>query len=190
MNNKSLYRAVFGKGLWGAFFAVRNASNGIKKAVVKVCDFDGVTNAPVIRLKNNNLLTIHELLLSSMGDCDKAMARVLKGTGNYSRACFIAWLVSRASNGGIYCPACIVETGKEYAKLMQKQNRDNRTHNARIESEPDYRAECVHAELIKRGVAMRKSIERYTDCEKFTQVCDEAAEVCNIDNFGDESFMD
>lgn len=190
MNNKSLYRSTFGKGIFSAFFAVRNASNGIKKAVVKVCDFDGATNAPVIRLKNNNLLTVHELLLSAMGDCDKATARVLKGTGNYSRACFIAWLVSCASNGGIYCPACIAETGKEFARLMQKQNCDNRTHNERIETEPDYRAECVHAELTKRGVAMRKSMERYTDCEKFTAVCDEQAEVCDVENFGDDSFMD
>lgn len=190
MNNKSLYRATFDKGIFSAFFAVRNASNNVKKAVVKVCDFGNESNAPVIRLKNSNLLTVHELLLASMGDCDKSTARVLKGTGNYSRACFIARLVARASNGGIYCPACIVETGKEYAKLMQKQNRDNRAHNARIESEPDYRAECVHAELMKRGIAMRKSIERYEDCEKFSVVCDESAEICNVDNFGDDSFMD
>ena len=62
MTTKNLYRSCFGKGLVAAFFAVRRATDGTKKAVVKVCDFDGAINAPVIRMKNGNLLTVHELL--------------------------------------------------------------------------------------------------------------------------------
>ena len=189
MKTKNLYRPCFGKGLFGAFFAARKATAGIKKAVVKVCDFDGATNAPVIRLKNGNILTVHELLtMDGENGADKT-ARILKGTGNYARACFIARIVAHASHGGIYCPAAIAEAGKDYAKLMASQNRDNRVHNARIDKDPEYRAECAHSELTKRGTAMRKAQERYIDCEKFTGICDEQAEVCNVDNFGDDSFL-
>ena len=187
MKTKNLYRSCFGKGLFSAFFAVRKATGGLKKAVIKVCEFDGTSNAPVIRTKNGNLYTVHELMMREMGDT--SFARVLKGTGNYARACFIARMVSRASNGGIYCPAVIASTGKDYSDLMASQNRDNRAHNARIDSEPDYRAECAHAELMKRGTAMRKAQERYISCEKFVGICDEEAEVCNVDNFGDDSFL-
>ena len=189
MNNKTLYRSCFGKGLFSAFFAVRSATVGMKKAVVKVCDFDGAINAPVIRTKSGNLSTVHEMLTADGENSADKTARVLKGTGNYSRACFIARIVARASRGGIYCPAAIAEAGKDYAKLMDAQNRDNRAHNARIESDPEYRAECAHEELVKRGTAMRKAQDRYIDCEKFTGVCDEQAEVCNVDNFGDDSFL-
>ena len=187
MKRKNLYRSCFGKGLFSAFFAVRKATGGLKKAVIKVCDFDGTANAPVIRMKNGNLYTVHELMMREMGD--SSCARVLKGTGNYGRACFIARMVSRASNGGIYCPAVIASTGKDYSDLMAAQNRDNRAHNARIDSEPDYRAECAHAELMKRGTAMRKAQERYISCEKFVGICDEEAEITNVDNFGDDSFL-
>lgn len=189
MKTKNLYRSCFGKGLVAAFFAARKATAGVKKAVVKVCDFDGATNAPVIRMKYGNVLTVHELLtMDGENGADKT-ARILKGTGNYGRACFIARVVSHASHGGIYCPAAIAAAGKDYAELMAAQNRSNRAHNARIESDPEYRAECAHEELMKRGTAMRKAQERYIDCERFTGICDEEAEVCNVDNFGDDSFL-
>ena len=189
MNNKTLYRHSFGKGLFSAFFAVRKATGGIKKSVVKVCDFDGVANAPVIRAKNGNLLTVHEMLTTDGENSADKTARILKGTGNYSRACFIARIVSHASRGGIYCPAAIAEAGKDYARINAAQNRHNRAHNARIESDPEYRAECAHEELMKRGTAMRKAQERYISAERFTGICDEEAEVCNVDNFGDDSFL-
>ena len=189
MNNKTLYRSCFGRGLFSAFFAVRKATAGIKKAVVKVCDFDGTANAPVIRAKNGELHTIHELLAMDGENASDKTARVLKGTGNYARACFIARVVSRASNGGIYCPSAIAEEGLKYSKVDAAQNRHNRAHNARVENDPDYRAECAHSELVKRGNVMRKSIERYTDCERFVGICEEEAEVCNVENFGDDSFL-
>ena len=189
MKTKNLYRSCFGKGLFSAFFAVRKATDGMKKAVVKVCDLDGTANAPVIRAKNGELSTIHELLAMDGENASDKTARILKGTGNYSRACFIARIVSRASNGGIYCPAAISEAGKDYARVNAAQNRHNRAHNARIESDPDYRAECAHAELMKRGTAMRKAQERYIDCERFVGICEEDAEVCNVENFGDDSFL-
>ena len=189
MNNKTLYRSCFGKGLFSAFFAVRNATGGMKKAVVKVCDFDGAINAPVIRLKSGNLLTVHELLTTDGENSADKTARILKGTGNYARACFIARLVSHSSNGGIYCPSAIAEEGRNYSKINAAQNRDNRKHNARIDNDPEYRAECAHAELAKRGTVMRKAQERYIDCEKFTGICEEQAEVCSVDNFGDDSFL-
>ena len=189
MNNKTLYRSCFGKGLFSAFFAVRKSTVGMKKSVVKVCDFDGAINAPVIRLKSGNLLTVHELLTTDGENSADKTARILKGTGNYSRACFIARIVSHASRGGIYCPAAIEEAGKEYAKINAAQNRHNRAHNARINNDPEYRAECAHAELTKRGTAMRKAQERYIDCEKFVETCDEQAEICAVDNFGDDSFL-
>lgn len=189
MKTKNLYRSCFGKGLFAAFFAARKATAGMKKAIVKVCDFDGATNAPVIRTKNGELSTIHELLTVDGENAGAKTARILKGTGNYSRACFIARIVSHASNGGIYCPAAIAEEGLDYARINAAQNRHNRAHNARIESDPDYRAECAHEELAKRGMTMRKAQERYIACEKFTSICDEEAEVCNVDYFGDETFM-
>ena len=189
MNNKTLYRSCFGKGLFSAFFAVRNATGGMKKAVVKVCDFDGAINAPVIRLKNGNLSTVHEMLTMDGENAGSKTARILKGTGNYARACFIARIVSCASRGGIYCPSAIAEAGKDYAKINAAQNRHNRAHNARIETDPEYRSECAHAELTKRGTAMRKAQERYIDCEKFTGICEEEAEICSVDNFGDDSFL-
>ena len=188
MNNRTLYRTCFGKGLFSAFFAVRKATVGIKKSVVKVCEFNGAINAPVIRMKNGNLYTVHELMMREMGD-DGDSARILKGTGNYGRACLIARIVSHASNGGIYCPAVINSTGKDYAALMAAQNRHNRAHNARIDSDPEYRAECAHDELIRRGTAMRKAQERYLDCDRFVGICDEEAEVFNVNNFGDDSFL-
>ena len=189
MNNKTLYRSCFGKGLFAAFFAVRKATVNYKKAVVKVCDFDGATNAPVIRAKNGQLFTIHELLTMDGENSAAKTARILKGTGNYSRACFIARIVACASSGGIYCPSAIAEAGKDYARVNAAQNRHNRAHNARIDSDPEYRAECAHEELFKRGNAMRKAQERYIDAERFTGICDEEAEVCNVDNFGDDSFL-
>ena len=189
MNNKTLYRSCFGKGLLAAFFAVRKATEGTKKAVVKVCDFDGAINAPVIRLKNGNLLTVHELLTTDGENASEKTARILKGTGNYARSCFIGRIMSHASRGGIYCPAAIEEAGKDYAKINAAQNRDNRKHNARIDNDPDYRAECAHAELAKRGNAMRKAQERYLDCDRFVGICDEEAEVFNVENFGDDSFL-
>ena len=189
MNNKTLYRHSFGKGLFSAFFAVRKATGGMKKAVIKVCEFDGTANAPVIRLKNGNLLTVHEMLTTDGENSADKTARILKGTGNYGRACLIARIVAHASNGGIYCPAAIAESGKEYARINTEQNRHNRAHNARIDSDPEYRAECAHEELFKRGTAMRKAQERYTDCERFTGICDEEAEICNVENFGDDSFL-
>ena len=189
MKAKNLYRSCFGKGLVAAFFAVRRATEGMKKAVIKVCEFDGAANAPVIRLKNGNLLTVHELLTTDGENAGAKTARILKGTGNYARACFIARIVACASRGGIYCPAAIAEAGKDYANINAAQNRHNRAHNARIDSEPDYRAECAHAELLRRGAAMRKAQERYTDCERFTGICDEQAEICAVDNFGDDSFL-
>ena len=189
MKTKNLYRSCFGKGIFSAFFAVRKATAGTKKSIVKVCDFDGVANAPVIRARNGDISTIHELLTMDGENASDKTARILKGTGNYSRACFIARLVAHASNGGIYCPAPIAEAGRDYAKVEAAQNRHNRAHNARIEADPEYRAECAHVELTKRGTAMRKSIERYSDCERFTGICDEEAEVCNIENFGDDSFL-
>ena len=189
MNNKTLYRSCFGKGLLAAFFAVRKATEGMKKAVVKVCDFDGAINAPVIRLKNGNLLTVHELLTTDGENAGAKTARILKGTGNYPRACFIARIVSHASHGGIYCPAAIAEAGKEYARINAAQNRHNRAHNARIDVDPEYRAECAHEELFRRGTVMRKAQERYIDCEKFTGICEEQAEICAVDNFGDDSFL-
>lgn len=189
MKTKNLYRSCFGKGIFAAFFAVRKATTGMKKAVIKICDFDGAVNAPVIRTKNGDLYTIHELLTMDGENCADKTARPLKGTGNYSRACFIARMVSRASNGGIYCPAPIAEAGRDYAKVNAAQNRHNRAHNARIDNDPEYRAECAHSELMKRGNAMRKAMDRYADCEEFTGICDEEAEVCNVENFGDDSFL-
>ena len=97
--------------------------------------------------------------------------------------------MSHASRGGIYCPSAIAEAGKDYAKINAEQNRHNRAHNARIDADPEYRAECAHAELAKRGTVMRKAQERYIDCEKFTGICEEQAEVCAVDNFGDDSFL-
>ena len=189
MNNRTLYRSCFGKGLFAAFFAVRKATAGVKKSVVKVCDFDGAINAPVIRTKNGNLLTVHELLTTEGENSADKTARILKGTGNYARACFIARIVSHASRGGIYCPAAIAEAGRDYSKINAAQNRDNRKHNARIDNDPDYRAECAHAELAKRGTVMRKAQERYIDCDRFVGICEEQAEVCNVENFGDDSFL-
>ena len=189
MKTKHLYRASFGKGIFAAFFAVRKATDGMKKAIVKVCDFDGAANAPVVRLKNGTILTVHEMLTTDGENASAKTARILKGTGNYARACFVARIVSRASHGGIYCPTAIAEAGKDYAKLMAEQNRSNRAHNARIDNDPEYRADCAHAELVKRGTAMRKAQERYIDCERFTGICEEEAEVCNVDNFGDDSFL-
>lgn len=189
MKTKNLYRSCFGRGLVAAFFAVRKATVGTKKAVVKVCDFNGAINAPVIRAKNGELFTIHELLTMDGENCADKTARVLKGTGNYARACYIARIVSHASHGGIYCPSAIAEAGKDYAKVESAQNRHNRAHNKRIEDDPEYRAECAHEELMKRGTAMRKAQERYIDCERFVGVCEEDAEVCNINYFGDDSFM-
>lgn len=189
MNTKNLYRSCFGKGLVAAFFAARKATAGVKKSVVKVCDFDGAANAPVIRAKNGDCFTVHELLTTDGENAGEKTARILKGTGNYARACFIARIVSRASNGGIYCPAAIAEAGKDYAKINAEQNRHNRAHNARIDSDPDYRAECAHAELTKRGNAMRKAQERYIDCDRFVGICDEEAEVFDVNNFGDDSFL-
>ena len=187
MKTKNLYRSCFGKGLVAAFFAVRKATAETKKAIIKVCDLDGAANAPVIRTKSGNLFTVHEIMMREMGDGNSA--RILKGTGNYGRACLIARIVAHASNGGIYCPAVINSTGKDFAMLMAAQNRDNRKHNARIDNEPDYRAECAHAELIKRGTAMRKAQERYLDCDRFVGICDEEAEICSVNNFGDDSFL-
>ena len=189
MNKKTLYRSCFGKGLVAAFFAVRKATAGIKKSIIKVSDFDGAVNAPVIRAKNGDIFTVHELLTMDGENCADKTARPLKGTGNYSRACFIARMVSRASNGGIYCPAAIAEAGKDYARINAAQNRDNRAHNARIEADPEYRAECAHAELTKRGTAMRKAMDRYADCDRFVGICEEQAEITNVDNFGDDSWM-
>ena len=189
MNNKTLYRSCFGKGLFAAFFAVRKATAGVKKSVVKVCDFDGAINAPVIRAKNGSLYTIHELLTTDGENASEKTARILKGTGNYARACFIARIVSHASNGGIYCPSAIAEAGKDYARINAAQNRHNRAHNARIDADAGYRAECAHEELVKRGTTMRKAQERYIDCEKFTGICEEQAEICAVDNFGDDSFL-
>ena len=189
MNNKTLYRSCFGKGIFAAFFAVRKATDGMKKAVVKVCDFDGAINAPVIRLKNGNLSTVHEMLTTDGENSADKTARILKGTGNYARACFIARIVARASHGGIYCPAAISAAGRDYARVEAEQNRHNRKHNARIDNDPDYRAECAHEELFKRGNAMRKAQERYIDAERFTGICEEQAEICAVDNFGDDSFL-
>ena len=189
MNNKTLYRSCFGKGLFSAFFAVRKATAGVKKSVVKVCDFDGTANAPVIRTKSGTILTVHEMLTADGENASEKTARILKGTGNYARSCFIARIVSCASRGGIYCPSAIAEAGKDYARINAAQNRHNRAHNARIDSDPEYRAECAHAELVRRGTAMRKAMDRYADCEKFTGICDEQAEICAVDNFGDDSFL-
>ena len=189
MNNKTLYRSCFGKGIFAAFFAVRKATAGIKKSVIKVCDFDGAINAPVIRAKNGDCFTVHELLTVDGENASDKTARILKGTGNYARACFIARVVSRASNGGIYCPAAIAEAGKDYARINAAQNRHNRAHNARIETDAGYRAECARAELSKRGTAMRKAQERYISAERFTAICDEQAEIFNPENFGDDSFL-
>lgn len=189
MNKKTLYRSCFGKGLVAAFFAVRKATAETKKSVVKVCDFNGAVNAPVIRAKNGDIFTVHELLTMDGENASNKTSRILKGTGNYSRSCFIARMVSRASRGGIYCPSAIAEAGKDYARIEAAQNRHNRAHNARIDSEPDYRAECAHAELMRRGVAMRKAQERYIDCDRFVGICEEQAEVCNVENFGDDSWM-
>ena len=189
MKTKNLYRSTFGRGLVAAFFAVRKATGGMKKSIVKVCDFDGAVNAPVIRARNGDISTIHELLTMDGENCADKTARILEGTGNYARACFIARIVSRASNGGIYCPTAIAEAGKDYAKVEAAQNRHNRAHNARIDNDPEYRAECAHAELTKRGTAMRKAMDRYTDCDRFVGICDEEAEVCNVENFGDDSFL-
>ena len=189
MKTKNLYRSCFGKGLVAAFFAVRKSTVGMKKAVVKVCDFDGATNAPVIRAKNGDCFTVHELLTTDGENGASKTARVLKGTGNYARACFIARIVARASHGGIYCPSAIAEAGKDYARINAAQNRHNRAHNARIETDSEYRAECAHAELAKRGTVMRKAQERYIDAERFVGICDEEAEVCNVENFGDDSFL-
>ena len=189
MNKKTLYRSCFGKGLFSAFFAARKVTAGMKKAVIKVCDFDGVANSPVIRAKNGDIFTIHELLTMDGENSSDKTARVLKGTGNYSRACFIARLVSHASHGGIYCPAAIAEAGKDYARIEAAQNRHNRAHNARIDNDPEYRAECAHAELTKRGMDMRKAQERYIDCDRFVGICEEQAEITNVDNFGDDSFL-
>ena len=189
MNNRTLYRHCFGKGIFAAFFAVRKATAGTKKAIIKVCDFDGAINAPVIRTKSGELLTVHEMMTMDGENAGSKTARILKGTGNYSRACFISRLVACASRGGIYCPSAISEAGKEYARINAAQNRHNRKHNARIDADPEYRAECAHAELTKRGIVMRKAQERYIDCEKFTGICEEQAEVCNVNNFGDDSFL-
>ena len=189
MNNKTLYRSCFGKGLLAAFFAVRKSTDGIKKSVVKVCDFDGAVNAPVIRTKNGDCFTIHELLTMDGENAGAKTARILKGTGNYSRACFIARLIAAASRGGIYCPSAIAEAGKDFSRIEAAQNHDNRKHNARIDNDPEYRAECAHEELFKRGNAMRKAHERYISCEKFVETCDEQAEICAVDNFGDDSFL-
>ena len=189
MNTKNLYRSCFGKGLFSAFFAVRKATVDYKKAVVKVCDFDGAINAPVIRLKSGNLLTVHEMLTTDGENSADKTARILKGTGNYARACYIARIVAHASRGGIYCPSAIADAGKEYARINAAQNRHNRAHNARIDSDPEYRASCAHEELMKRGTAMRKAQERYIDCERFTGICEEQAEICSVDNFGDDSFL-
>lgn len=189
MKTKNLYRSCFGKGIFAAFFAVRKATAGLKKSVVKVCDFDGAVNAPIIREKNGNIFTVHEMLIMDGKNASDKTARILKGTGNYARACFIARIVARASNGGIYCPAAIAEAGKDYAKVEAAQNRHNRAHNARIDNDADYRAECAHAELTKRGVAMRRAQERYISCENFVGICDEEAEICSVENFGDDSFL-
>ena len=189
MNKKTLYRSCFGKGLFSAFFAVRKATAGIKKSIIKVSDFDGAVNAPVIRARNGDISTVHELLTMDGENCADKTARILKGTGNYARACFIARIVSHASRGGIYCPTAIAEAGKDYARIEAAQNRHNRAHNARIEADPEYRAECAHSELMKRGTAMRKAQERYISCEKFVGICDEEAEITNVDNFGDDSFI-
>ena len=189
MKTKNLYRSCFGKGLVAAFFAARKSTDGMKKAVIKVCDFDGAANAPVIRTKNGTILTVHEMLATDGENSADKTARILKGTGNYARACFVARLVAHASHGGIYCPSAFEPEGKDYARLMAAQNRSNRAHNARIDSDPEYRAECAHEELVKRGNAMRKAQGRYIDCERYTGVCDEEAEVCNVDNFGDDSFL-
>ena len=189
MNNRTLYRTCFGKGLVAAFFAVRKSTAGMKKAVVKVCDFDGATNAPVIRAKNGDCFTVHELLTVDGENSADKTARILKGTGNYARACFIARIVADASRGGIYCPSAIAEAGRDYAKVEAAQNRHNRAHNARIDADPGYRAECAHSELSKRGMAMRKAQDRYISCEKFVGICDEQAEICAVDNFGDDSFL-
>ena len=189
MNNKTLYRHSFGKGLFSAFFAVRKSTVGTKKAVVKVCDFDGATNAPVIRAKNGDCFTVHELLTMDGENAGAKTARILRGAGNYARSCFIARIVSCASRGGIYCPAAIEEAGRDYSKINAAQNRDNRKHNARIDADPEYRAECAHEELMKRGTAMRKAQERYLDCDRFVGICDEEAEVFNVENFGDDSFL-
>ena len=189
MKTKNLYRSTFGRGIVAAFFAVRKATGSTKKAIIKVCDFDGAVNAPVIRLKNGDCFTVHELLTVDGENSASKTARILKGTGNFSRACFIARVVSRASNGGIYCPAAIEEAGRDYSKINAAQNRDNRKHNARIDNDPEYRAECAHEELAKRGTAMRKAQERYIDCDRFVGICDEEAEVCNVNNFGDDSFL-
>ena len=189
MNNKTLYRSCFGKGLFSAFFAVRKATAGMRKAIIKVCDFDGATNAPVIRAKNGDCITVHEMLTTDGENAGAKTARILKGTGNYARACFIARIVSCASHGGIYCPAAIEEAGRDYARINAAQNRHNRAHNARIDSDPEYRAECAHVELMKRGNVMRKAQERYIAAERFTGICDEEAEICSVDNFGDDSFL-
>ena len=189
MKVKNLYRSCFGKGLFAAFFAVRKATAGVKKSVVKVCDFDGAINAPVIRLKSGNGSTVHEMLTADGENSAAKTARVLKGTGNYARACFIARIVSHASRGGIYCPAAIAEAGKDYARINAAQNRHNRAHNARINADHEYRAECAHEELFKRGKVMRKAMDRYTDCDRFVGICEEQAEVCNVENFGDDSFL-
>ena len=189
MKAKNLYRSCFGKGLLTAFFAVRKSTAGVKKSIVKVCDFNGTANAPVIRTKSGNLFTVHELLTTDGENSADKTARILKGTGNYSRACFVARLVAHASSGGIYCPSAIADAGRNYAKVEAAQNRYNRAHNARIDSDPEYRAECAHEVLTKRGTAMRKAQERYTDCERFVGICDEEAEVCNVENFGDDSFL-
>ena len=189
MKAKNLYRSCFGKGIFSAFFAVRKSTAGMKKAVVKVCDFDGAINAPVIRTKSGDCFTVHELLTTDGENAGAKTARILKGTGNYARACFIARIVSCASSGGIYCPAAIADAGRNYAKVEAAQNRQNRAHNARIDSDPEYRAECAHEELFRRGTAMRKAQERYIDCEKFTGICEEEAEICAVDNFGDDSFL-
>ena len=97
--------------------------------------------------------------------------------------------MARASHGGIYCPSAIAEAGRDYSRIEAAQNRHNRAHNARIDNDPEYRAECAHSELTKRGVAMRKAMDRYSDCERFTGICDEEAEICSVDNFGDDSFL-
>ena len=189
MNNKTLYRSCFGKGLFSAFFAVRKSTVGMKKAVVKVCDFDGATNAPVVRLKSGNLLTVHEMLTSDGEYSADKTARILKGTGNYARACFIARIVARASHGGIYCPAAISAAGRDYARVEAEQNRHNRKHNARIETAPEYRPACAPAALAKRGTVLSKAQERYIDCEKFTGICAEQAEICAVHNFRHDSFL-
>ena len=189
MNNRTLYRSCFGKGLFAAFFAVRKSTAGMKKAVIKVCDFDGAINAPVIRTKSGDCFTVHELLTTDGENSADKTTRILKGTGNYARACFISRIVSHASHGGIYCPSAIAEAGKDYARINAAQNRHNRAHNARIESDPAYRAECAHEELTKRGITMRKAQERYISCEKFVETCEEQAEIIAVDNFGDDSFL-